>query len=77
MVFFQDSSYKKVKSVLEAHGFLVNQGGNHAKAYCNEHQTTIIFPRHGKISPGVMNSIVKSLVNKCHMEEDYLKRRLK
>lgn len=77
MVFFRNSSYKKIKSVLEAHGFLISQGGNHAKAFCNEHQTTIIFPRHGKISPGVTDNIVKSLMRNCKIEEDYLKKKLK
>lgn len=77
MGFFFNSSYKKVKSVLESHGYVINQGGNHAKAYCNEHQVTIVFPRNRKISPGVMSSIVKSLVNKCEMSEDDLRSRLK
>jgi predicted RNA binding protein YcfA (HicA-like mRNA interferase family) len=77
VVFFQNSSYKKVKSVLDAHGFVVGQGGNHAKGYCNEHQVTIIFPRGNKISPGVMNSIVKTLISKCGMNENELKKKLK
>lgn len=33
MVFFQNSSYKKVRKVLESHGFVIGQGGNHAKGF--------------------------------------------
>ena len=77
MGFFFNSSYNKVRSVLIAHGYIISQGGSHAKGYCNEHQVTIVFPRSRKISPGVMNSIVKSLVNKCCMDEINLRKNLK
>ncbi len=77
MPFFNNSSYNKVKKLLESHGYTISQGGNHAKAYCNEHQVTIVFPRSRKISPGVTRSISIALTQKCSMEDQLVTKALK
>jgi hypothetical protein len=74
--FYRNSSYAKILAVLEWHGFVIKQGGDHIKAFCNEHQVMIILPRSRKISSGVSRSIANSLMKKCGVSEDELMARM-
>jgi hypothetical protein len=55
---------------------VIKQGGDHTKAFCNEHQVMIVLPRSRKISSGVSRSIANSLMKKCGISEDELMARM-
>lgn len=76
MVFFQQSSYKKIVKFLKKNGFTISQGGLHAHAR-NENGVFIPVPRHNKVSSGVVKSITKKLVEECGIDEDEIKKAFK
>lgn len=76
MVFFQQSSYKKIVKFLQKKGFTISQGGLHAHAR-NEDGVFIPVPRHKKVSSGVVKSITKKLVDECGIDEDEIKKAFK
>ncbi|MDR0398028.1 MAG: type II toxin-antitoxin system HicA family toxin [Candidatus Nomurabacteria bacterium] len=72
MTIYKAVKLRKLVAVLLSHGFVVIEGSNHTKYYCNEHQATIILPRHKNVSPGVVKNTTNLLVKTCGLNEQYL-----
>ena len=72
-------SYKRktFEAVLFSHGFIVKEGGDHSKFYCNKHKVMLTIPRHRNISAGVIKQSTDKLVKYCGFNEDDLRRALK
>lgn len=75
MVFYRQSSYKKIIKYLKKHGFKIKQGGSHAKA--TNDGVLLVIPRHNKISSGVVSQISKALVEECGHNKEDVERALK
>lgn len=76
MVFFKQSSYKKIVKFLKKKGFKISQGSRHAHAR-NDEGVFISVPRHSTVSSGVVKSITKKLVEECGIDEDEIKKAFK
>lgn len=77
MTIFKSYKRSKLVAILFSHGYILTEGGNHSKFYCEKHEVTIVIPRHTIISAGIIKQSTKKLVRYCGFDEEYLLRVLR